>query len=160
MDSVLGNAYFDGGTHTIVLHNLTPGTQYSVQLFGIDNRVPENGRRSNFQDPANPLDTSATFAMGDKVYIIGTFTATNADMTIQQNLLDSGGSGNLSGVVVRILAPTLGLQPSGSNLQLTWAYGTLLQATNITGPWTTNIATSPYTVTPTGPQMFFRVQVP
>lgn len=161
LDSVLGNAYFDG-THTIVLHNLTPGTQYSVQLFGIDNRGGNmSARRSNFQDPANSLDKSATFVMGtNDVYIIGTFTATNADMTIRQNLLDENSSGNLSGVVVRVLAPPISIQSSGPNLQLTWAYGTLLQATNVTGPWTTNNAASPYTVTPTGPQMFFRVQVP
>jgi hypothetical protein len=48
---------------------------------------------------------------------------------------------------------------SGSSMQLTWLYGTLLQATNVTGPWTVNGNASPYTVTPTGPQMFYRVQV-
>jgi hypothetical protein len=50
---------------------------------------------------------------------------------------------------------------SGSSLQLTWPYGTLLQATNVTGPWTVNGNALPpsYTVTPTGPQMFYRVQV-
>jgi hypothetical protein len=48
---------------------------------------------------------------------------------------------------------------SGGNLLLNWTYGTLLQATNLTGPWTTNTATSPYTVTPTGPKEFYRLQL-
>jgi len=48
----------------------------------------------------------------------------------------------------------------GNQLQVNWAQGTLLQSPNITGPWTTNTAAAPYTFTPTGSQMFFRVQVP
>jgi hypothetical protein len=53
----------------------------------------------------------------------------------------------------------LQLQPSGSNLILTWtpAVGTLLQAPSVNGPWTTNSATSPYMITPTGSQLFYRV---
>ena len=58
-------------------------------------------------------------------------------------------------------APTLGVTRSGSNLVLTWQAGsTLLQATNLLGPWITNLSTSPYMVIPTGPQMFFRAQAP
>jgi hypothetical protein len=56
--------------------------------------------------------------------------------------------------------PTLSIVPAGSQLQLTWSFGTLLEATSVTGPWTTNVNTSPYLVTPTGPQKFYRVQAP
>jgi hypothetical protein len=46
---------------------------------------------------------------------------------------------------------------TGGNLILTWSPGTLLQTTNLNGPWTTNsAAVSPYSVAPTGAQMFFR----
>jgi hypothetical protein len=48
----------------------------------------------------------------------------------------------------------------GGQLQLTWPSGILLQATSLNGPWTTNSATSPYTLTPTGAQKFYRVQLP
>jgi hypothetical protein len=48
----------------------------------------------------------------------------------------------------------------GANLTLTWSFGILLQSTNLAGPWTTNTATSPYTVSETGSQMFFKVLVP
>jgi hypothetical protein len=48
--------------------------------------------------------------------------------------------------------------PSGG-LTLSWSQGTLLQATNLTGPWTTNSAPSPYVVTPSNTQMYFKVLV-
>jgi hypothetical protein len=102
--------------------------------------------------------------MGGYDYVVGTFVATNTSMTIQQNLhLDSDGttaSGNFSCVIVRqvTLTPTLSIQQVGSNLQVNFANGLLLQSTNVTGPWTTNNNTSPYIFAPTGPSMFFRAQ--
>jgi len=46
---------------------------------------------------------------------------------------------------------------NGSNFTVTWpGSGSLLQATNLTGPWTTNPAVSPATMAPTSSQMFFR----
>lgn len=49
----------------------------------------------------------------------------------------------------------------GTNLQLNWSAGMLLEATSLLGPWTTNFsATSPFTVIPTEPQKFFRVLLP
>jgi hypothetical protein len=54
---------------------------------------------------------------------------------------------------------TLYIARSGPNLQLTWANGTLLEANAVTGPWTTNNATSPYLVAPVGTK-FYRVRGP
>jgi hypothetical protein len=48
---------------------------------------------------------------------------------------------------------------NGSNLQLTWPMGTLLEATNVAGPWTTNPASSPYFAALMGPAKFYRVLV-
>jgi Concanavalin A-like lectin/glucanases superfamily len=48
---------------------------------------------------------------------------------------------------------------SGGSLYLTWSEGTLLQSTNVAGPWTTDNSTSPYIVAPTNSQMFFKVRV-
>jgi hypothetical protein len=56
------------------------------------------------------------------------------------------------------LGPSISIQKVGANVQLTWPRGTLLEATNVTGPWTTNSATSPYTVGPAGAKKFFRVR--
>jgi hypothetical protein len=60
------------------------------------------------------------------------------------------------------IAPTvtLNLAPVGSgSLTLTWSQGTLLESTNLAGPWTTNTAASPYTLAPTQSQMYFKVLV-
>jgi hypothetical protein len=40
---------------------------------------------------------------------------------------------------------------------LNWAAGTLQKTTNLSGPWVTNTAVSPYTVVPTNTQMFYRL---
>jgi len=75
---------------------------------------------------------------------------TNALPPSQVFSLYNTGVGNL---------PSLSLKPSStSNLQLTWSGGTLLQATNLGGPWTTNAWTSPSIVAPTNAQMFFRLE--
>jgi hypothetical protein len=55
--------------------------------------------------------------------------------------------------------PVINAQPGGGGLVLQWSAGTLLQATNLTGPWTANQATSPYTNPAVYPQLFYRVQV-
>ena len=54
---------------------------------------------------------------------------------------------------------TLTIQSSPPNVILTWPSGTLLQSPSVTGPWTTNNAASPYTNTPSGAGMFYRVRV-
>jgi hypothetical protein len=47
---------------------------------------------------------------------------------------------------------------SGRNMVLTYVGGQLLEATNMSGPWTTNLtATSPFTISPTGQMKFYRV---
>jgi hypothetical protein len=168
LNAAIGNVFYDSydtpPAHQITIENLTVGQAYSAQLFGVDGRSPENLRTSSYQDPNDTNDVSATFTMGGYDYVVGTFVATNTSMTIQQNLhLDSDGttaSGNFSCVIVRqvTLTPTLSIQQVGSNLQVNFANGLLLQSTNVTGPWTTNNNTSPYIFAPTGPSMFFRAQ--
>jgi hypothetical protein len=46
---------------------------------------------------------------------------------------------------------------AGGGLSVNWPQGTLLQATNLLGPWTTNSATSPCLVPGTNAQMFFKL---
>lgn len=55
--------------------------------------------------------------------------------------------------------PMIGLipLPAGSGMEIVWSQGALLQSTNLAGPWNTNTATSPCTISPTNSQMFFRV---
>jgi len=62
---------------------------------------------------------------------------------------------------VAVLGPqTITITHSGSNVVLSWQHGTLLQATSVSGPWTTNnAAASPYTVPATSGNKFFRLLV-
>lgn len=62
---------------------------------------------------------------------------------------------------VMVLGPqTLTITHSASNVILNWQTGTLLQATNLLGPWTTNAAATPgYTVPATNQTQFFRLLV-
>jgi hypothetical protein len=56
--------------------------------------------------------------------------------------------------------PSVAFSFSAGSLNLTWSgSGTLVESTNIAGPWQTVTATSPYVVTPSsgGPAMFFKV---
>jgi hypothetical protein len=70
------------------------------------------------------------------------------------------GSGTLTVLTSGAQPVTLGAQYSGGSLTLTWSQGILLEANDVTGPWTTNLtATSPYVTTPTDPRKFYRVQV-
>jgi len=49
--------------------------------------------------------------------------------------------------------------PSGANVTVTWPQGTLLEADEVSGPWTTNTAASPYVTTPAAAKKFYRVIV-
>ena len=77
-DTVLNGFNYDGGPKTIINH-LIPGRQYAVQLFALDNRSLKDAKNrvAWFADPLDPADVSATFKMGDDVYVVGIFTATS-----------------------------------------------------------------------------------
>ncbi len=75
----------------------------------------------------------------------------------QQNTAIFAVSGKPSNLPVA--PPVLTNQWNGEDLTLSWpANGLLLEATNLSGPWTTNGAPSPVVVMPTRPRMFYRVQ--
>ena len=158
-DAVLGTDEEVYSGATITLNNLTVGQLYTVQLFGLNDTAGAS-RQGNYSIPTDPADVSASFMFGDNVYVVGTFIATATTQQISIGL--AGGTGYISSVIVRALTgpPSPVIQQSGSNLQVNWSIGTLLQATNLTGPWITNAAPTPLTVAPTGSKMFFRVQLP
>jgi hypothetical protein len=153
LDTVFGSD--SEGCASMNVNNLTVGQQYSVQLFAFDdNDAP--ARQGNFNNTNDTADVSQSFAMGDNVYVVGNFTATNTTQEI--NL--TGGSTFMCCAIVRNVLPPPGLNivKVGSNLQLTYTNGVLEQTTNLTGPWTTNVSASPYTFNPAtnGTKMFYR----
>ncbi len=157
LDTVLGTCdEIYGGTLT--LNNLTSGQLYTVQLFPVNDTAGVS-RQGNYSIPTDPADVSASFSFGDNVYVVGYFIASGTTQVITPGI--GGGGAYLATAIVRTTAlPSPTITPSGSNFVVTWPFGTLLQATNITGPWTTNSAGSPITVTPTAPRMFYRTRIP
>jgi predicted alpha-1,6-mannanase (GH76 family) len=64
----------------------------------------------------------------------------------------------LSGVAVE--PADLSITRAGGQVKLNWAFGKLLEAQQVTGPWTTNdAAVAPYLIQTGGPSRFFRVQM-
>lgn len=57
------------------------------------------------------------------------------------------------------ILPGLSIARSGSNVVVTWGYGTLMEATSLTGPWTPASGISPKTVSPSGTH-FYRLDMP
>ena len=51
------------------------------------------------------------------------------------------------------------ISPAPGKLAVEWVQGTLLQSTNLNGPWITNSAVSPFPIEATNSQMYFRVRV-
>jgi hypothetical protein len=188
LDSVLNQNAFDnntGTTHTVTLHNLLVGTNYSVQIFALDDRGAGAGLSSNFQDPNNAADLSATYGMKDDKYLIGTFTANNTDVTIQQNLLtvvDGVAKGNVNAVVVRALtAPPVNPDPhtlnfhgslAGQTLNFAWAPDhqgwqlyTNTVGLNATGSWfplpgSAAVTNENITIDRTKGNVFFQMRLP
>ncbi len=133
-NSSTGNANFDAvlnqGTYInlssrlITLTNLAVGQLYAVQLFAVDNRNTTTVNRiANYQDPNNGSDVSATFKMGDNVYVVGTFTATNATMGLLENM-PSYDSATINGLALWRLGPpsppTLSAVVTNTQVALRW----------------------------------------
>ncbi|MGD1088831.1 MAG: hypothetical protein ABR955_08925 [Verrucomicrobiota bacterium] len=84
---------------------------------------------------------------------IGTYVKMTCP-TIANGKVYVGTAGNLT---VLGLTNYLYMQNIQPNPVFNWISGTLMEATNLSGPWVTNTTVSPYTVVPTNAQMFYRV---
>jgi autotransporter-associated beta strand protein len=75
-------------------------------------------------------------------------------------LADTSGAGSITVIGSGTTPIPLESTWDGNSLTLTWPAGwMLLEADYLLGPWTTNhVATSPFVVSPTEPQKFFRLQ--
>ena len=84
-------------TKQITLSGLTAGQQYSLQLFGLDDRNFSgiNTRQYSFSDFSG--DTASVIS-GNNTYVLGTFTALSSFETITESV-PSGG--NINAIVLR-----------------------------------------------------------
>jgi len=107
------------------------------------------------------MTRQVTLLMVSRRYCLLQVRPVRPSLFTEYDVLDYGG-GNVGITAATLARPqpiNVTASRSGVGLQLTWPYGTLLQATNVTGPWTVNGNASPYAVTPSEPRMFYRVQV-
>ena len=165
--TVLGDKYYDSAgsassspsNHTITLSGLVVGKQYSVQLFALDDGTytpADSTRAANFQDPNDISDISPTFTMDANAYVVGTFTASSAVQSIQQNL--TIGYGNFNALILRAVGwtppPYFTTEPlafvanyGGASVSLTGvaAGDATIANTNITYQWQAGPVGGPYT---------------
>jgi hypothetical protein len=131
-----------------------------------------------FSDRAGGISLSANGTTNGVLWEIGSDSNLRAyDAANSLNLLWTGSIGTYvkmtcptiaNGKVYVGTSATLGVwgltnfiytQIGAPNPVFNWSTGTLLQSTNVTGPWVSNPGTSPYMVTPTNTQMFYRLLI-
>lgn len=141
---------FDGSVQTLYLDGVQVATQSATGALSPDQPAPlVIGAKS--QDGGGVTGGSITGG--------SYFTNAIYDVRVYNYALTASQVTQLYSAVAT-QPPTLTITNSASGITLNWSAGTLLQATNLSGPWTTNVNTSPYTFTPGGAQMFFRVRNP
>jgi hypothetical protein len=157
MDSILNDDVENFGTSSYSVSGLVVGRHYSLQLFGV-NDTGGSTRPAYWSDQLDANDISRQFEMGDNVYTVGTFTATNTTQGVTEN---EPIGGYISTIIVRAQQPNLTLTLSGANVILNCDLGTsLASAPTVTGPWTTNTVSYPVTVPASGTQKYFRAIAP
>jgi hypothetical protein len=128
--------------------------------------INNNGAQSATNVITHDSETfGVAYHIGDDKYgnYVGerTFPGSIADVSVYLSALSGSQLTALYNAGVGIGQPvTLYIVPSGAGSNtLYWSQGTLLQSTNVAGPWITNTAASPYIFAPTNSMMFFRVRV-
>lgn len=154
--------------NTVTLSGLQPNTSYDLVVYSIGGSF-EGGTFSG---------AVTGISAGGAALVSNTGGFTNNVNYVENKFAMSDGSGNLTfnitpntgdaycdfdalQITSSPARPAVAIKSIGSGqLQVTFSggLGQLLQTTNIAGPWTTNLTTSPYVITPAGPQMFFKAQ--
>ena len=161
--------------YIFALHSSSPTTSFEFTGTSI-NTTPLGTSSYSFGDRCGGISLSANGTANGILWEIGSDSNLRAyDATNSLRLLWTGSVGTYvkmtcptiaSGKVYVGTASNLGVwgltnylysQTAVPNPVLNWLNGTLLEATNLLGPWVTNSAASPYTVVPTNAQQFFRL---
>jgi hypothetical protein len=132
---------------TIFYGNPPNALQTAVNAIAHTSDVFGNNWKIGTDDINNNNDGARNFAGSVDEVVVFTRSLSLAEM---QTLYSVGVNGQ---------PVSLNIQRSGANVMLTWPRGTLLEADQVIGPWSTNNASSPYTLPPAGSGKFYRVQV-
>ena len=134
----------------------TAGTLYLIDSNGVQsatNAIPHDAETFGV---SWDIGTDSTAGAGGR-----TFPGSIADVSVYLYALTGSQIATLYNAGAGVIPPvTLYITPAGAGTAtLTWSRGTLLQSTNLAGPWTSVTTTSPYTVGTTNASTFFKVQV-
>lgn len=144
-----------------------PDGRYNIVIFscnGTESLTADAGAQitvAGVTETALPTQDT-NFVQGDNYVVFSGVVVTNASLNCTITPVAGKSYGSLNGAQVQYVGPYVVMQltpVAGGQFQLQWSQGTLLEATNLLGPWTTNAAASPFTITPSGPQKFYRVRV-
>ena len=178
-------ASWSGGMNNVLLDNFcsyvagttfvftsVPSGIYNLALYGIGGANAGNGNINGAIFTVNGVSQSVTNAqdlvfLPDNTVVYTNLVVTNG--TLKVNMVPIPGqvcpawgcSGPFNGAQLELIRwgpNVLSITNQGANMVLTYVGGQLLEATNLSGPWTTNLtATSPFTISPTGRMKFYRV---
>ena len=107
-------------------------------------------------------DVSPGNSYGNNGYYTGSIYDVRIYNTYLSQAQEAGVAINLQASTLPVLSTqyTPGVNGAPGTFQLTWSTGTLLETTNLLSGWTPVTTTSPYSITTTNAQMFFRVSNP
>lgn len=153
------------GTQTFTF--TLPNGMYNLVLFscnGTESSTTNGGAvftiNGQTQTALPTQDTS--FVQGNNYVVFSQLLVTNMTLTGTWSPVVGKSYGSLNGAQLRFVSPAVTLKTTAlanNQFKLEWSQGSLLEATNITGPWTANGKTSPYTVSPTETQKYYRVKI-
>jgi uncharacterized protein YjdB len=155
-DAVGSTSVFDSNWHMLAYsYSGTTGQNDNGSLY-VDGALAGNNNVVNYP-VANNLDV---FIGGSPDYSNRYLPAYVADVAVFKQALTAR---QIQGIYNGIGMPPpqlISIARTGANVTLTWQTGTLLQSTNLLGPWTTNsAATSGYTVPATNQSQFFKLLI-
>jgi len=155
-DAISSVGIFDSNWHMLAYSYSGVAGQNDNGLLYVDGVATGYNNVANYPT-ANNFDV---FIGGSPDYSNRYLPANIADVAVFNQTLAAAQLQGIYNGVAPAAPQYLTIARSGSDLVLTWQTGTLLQATNLFGPWTTNnSAASGYTVPPTNQMQFFRLLV-
>jgi len=123
--------------------------------------VTTNGRQSATNTYAHPNQGfSGTGTIGTDAYDAAgrAFNGLIDEVAVFNHALTPAQIQSLFANGNQLSQANVGMQKSGANLSLTWPQGTLLQSSNLAGPWSrASASASPLVVAPTNGAVFYRV---
>jgi cytoskeletal protein CcmA (bactofilin family) len=157
--------YVQNGAMTVTVSGLDPSTTYDVVVFTAGDQSGLGALLSGAISATNILTTRAAFVEGDNYARNTTANADPSGNIVFQVANDPNQTpyGTFNGLQIqnnRVEVKLRGVL-SGGSLILTWPQGKLLESTTADGSFSLvpENPTSPYTVSPSANQKFYRVQV-